>query len=260
MDFRIYVMSHERHDVKNQHTLSNFTDHLLEHTTLVVQGNQEFDYVDVADHFNVDLLVLPDNIKTLSPSIEFVGKGTSYEKFFIIDDDLKFAKRDELGSLYPINNSEGLDAMFDNLVNKLNEYPMVGVSARFGNNNVESDYKTATRQMCLHGLRKKEFMMVDHNRVVCRQDFDRILQYFQLGFCNWVDYTHTHDQPGSNINGGCSTYRTSEVLKEQAELLKELHPKYVTVVTKKTKSDWGVGGERVDVRIQWKKAYEDFNL
>ena len=40
-----------------------------------------------------------------------------------------------------------------------------------------------------------------------------------------------------------------------AHELEVLHPDYVTVVDKTTKTSWG-GGTRTDVRIAWKKAYE----
>tara|TARA_R110000822_G_scaffold84867_2_gene199006 strand:+ start:865 stop:1635 length:771 start_codon:yes stop_codon:yes gene_type:complete len=251
-------MSHERYNVKKQHTLSNLTEELLENTILVVQDSQKELYEDIAFEFNVELMVLPKHITTLSPSIEFVGYHTVEDKFFILDDDLKFAYREDINStkLTPCNDDEFiLGEMFELLILKLDTYPMVGVSARFGNNNFENSYKECTRQMCFHGFRKKEFLMVEHSRVLCRQDFDRTLQYLIRGWKNYVTYLYTHDQPGSNTEGGCSTYRDHKMLKEQAYKLQELHPDFVTVVKKKTKTSWK-GEERYDVRVQWKKAFE----
>ena len=39
--------------------------------------------------------------------------------------------------------------------------------------------------------------------------------------------------------------------------LAALHPDFVKVVEKYTKTSWG-GGIRTDVRIAWKKAYESY--
>jgi hypothetical protein len=44
-------------------------------------------------------------------------------------------------------------------------------------------------------------------------------------------------------------------MESSAKGLAELHPGFVKVVRKETKGAWG-GGERVDVQIQWKKAWE----
>ena len=152
---KIYIMSHARHDLKLQNTLTNLHEDLLSNVSLVVQDSQSWDYEPIAEHFNIDMIVLPPNITSLSPSIEYIGKTTKEDKFFILDDDLRFAMRDGLGGLININNSEELLFMFDHLEIMLDSYAMVGISARFGNNFMEKDYKLGTRQMCFHGFRKE---------------------------------------------------------------------------------------------------------
>jgi hypothetical protein len=64
------------------------------------------------------------------------------------------------------------------------------------------------------------------------------------------------NQAGSNLAGGCSTYRTMESQSKAAHALKERFPEFVNIVQKQTKTAWG-GQAREDVIIQWKAAYAE---
>ena len=262
----IYIPSSGRAHL--QHTLENLTPFLRARVRLVVQHSQREEYVEVAQKYNVgEFLVLPKNITTISPTRKWIVEHADSQfedKFFICDDDLKFAYREfwDLGDtkLTHCNHSSQLEIMFALLETKLDEYAHVGISARSGNNNVlpkeDGSYSTITRMMCLTGYQTEKAMMCEHNRVKCRSDFDLHLQLLRFGFPNWVSYDYCHDQPGSNTEGGCSVFRDADMLKEEAEHLAELHPGFVNVVEKKTKADWGVGGVRTDTIIYWKKAFE----
>jgi hypothetical protein len=79
------------------------------------------------------------------------------------------------------------------------------------------------------------------------------LQLLRAGYPNAVITEFVHNQAGSNTEGGCSAYRDAKMMESSARKLAKLHPGFVKVVTKETKTSWG-GGERVDVQIAWKKA------
>jgi hypothetical protein len=89
--------------------------------------------------------------------------------------------------------------------------------------------------------------------VVTKQDFHMTLSLLEHGYPNVVNFGWMQGQPGSNTDGGCSWYRTPEVMAAGAIRLKELHPDFVRIVEKETLHSWG-GGKRLDVNVSWKKA------
>jgi hypothetical protein len=100
--------------------------------------------------------------------------------------------------------------------------------------------------------------VIELGRVPVMEDFDLTLQLLRAGFPNRVSYEFCWNQRGSGSEGGCSTYRTGEMQAAAARRLAELHPDFVKVVTKSSKSNWKQGDmqERVDVIVQWRKAFE----
>ena len=86
------------------------------------------------------------------------------------------------------------------------------------------------------------------------EDFDVTLQLLRLGYPNLIHNWMVQNQGGSNSAGGCSEHRTLEKHGKAAERLAALHPGFVKVVEKQTKTAWG-GLPRKDVVVQWRKAY-----
>lgn len=93
-------------------------------------------------------------------------------------------------------------------------------------------------------------------RIPVMEDFDTQLQLMKRGYDGVSYYGIVQEQQGSNVSGGCSTYRTQDVQRAAAERLAALHPDCVTVVQKKLKKGWAgdMGAERTDVRVSWAKA------
>jgi len=93
-------------------------------------------------------------------------------------------------------------------------------------------------------------------RVPVMEDFDFQLQLMTKGYENVIYNRLVQDQYGSNIEGGCAEYRTPEVQAAAAAKLKELWPDIITITTRKPKRSWGTGmeGERVDVKVNWRRA------
>ena len=140
-------------------------------------------------------------------------------------------------------------------------YGHVGISDRNGNNRAEG--KTIEE---LVGENQRYIRVLaydldqcngkaEHGRVEVMEDFDIALQLLQNGVPCAVSFYYAQGQVQSNAPGGCSTYRTQEVQAEAAEQMKVLHPEFVRVVEKETKTAWG-WGSRKDVVISWKQAYE----
>lgn len=89
------------------------------------------------------------------------------------------------------------------------------------------------------------------NDVVLRQDFHMTLSLLERGYPNVIDYEFMSGQT-DGTPGGCQVYRSLEMLAEQAQLLADLHPEFVTIVEKERKGGFGVS---TDVRIAWMKAF-----
>lgn len=177
----------------------------------------------------------------------------------MLDDDISFFTRREdderlLQKAQPKDITAGLALM----EKTLGRFAHAAFAIREGANRNTEPFISNIR--CLRALGynakylKKEGVRFD--RLPVMEDFDVALQLLRKGYPSATINTLLQDQGASNAPGGCSTYRSMEVQAKGADGLKRLHPDFVTVVTKnaKSKDAWA---ERRDVRVQWKKAYEE---
>lgn len=180
-------------------------------------------------------------------------------KVLMLDDDLDFFvrrldDRTKLTKASPrdINNMlMACDAALD-------KYAHIGIATREGaNRNVEPIIENVRLLRAL-GYRADilKHLKVRFDRIPVMEDFDVALQLLERGHPSACINHWTQDQPGSNTEGGCSTYRTSEVQAQGAHGLSQRHPEFVTVIEKPPLKSGGWDGKpRTDVRIAWKKAY-----
>ncbi len=234
-----------------QITLNNLPENIRTQTVLSVQAHEASRYT------NLNCLVLPESIRTLPVTRQWLLDNISTRYLLIMDDDLSFfARKDKVPSRLYKNTMEDTGEMITVLHQKLEQYPMVGVSAREGNNRFADYQAECARSMRIFGLDLHVIKSVGarFDRTKTKEDMDMTLQLLRKGHKNCVLYNWANDHVSSNAPGGCATYRTFEMMEADAETLRELHPEFVTVVKKKTKTSWG-GSERTDVRVQWKKAF-----
>lgn len=179
------------------------------------------------------------------------------KRHVVFDDDLRFVRRTE-GTTLRQTTPRDIDEMFDWIRAKFDEgFIHGGISARQGNNWVKDSEKQIGREVRAHFydadyVRATPF---DFRNVQLRQDFHFTLSMLRRGEPNVICYEFAQDQANSDTPGGCSRYRTPQLMEEQAYALQALHPDYVKVVKKETKGSWG-GGVRTDVSIRWLKAFE----
>jgi hypothetical protein len=178
----------------------------------------------------------------------------------MLDDDLEFFERrvDDPTKLIKANGNS-VARMLSRLDGLAEKYAHGGISTREGANRDTSHVIENTR--CLRALFYDPHVMKKHNvrfdRVPVMEDFDVALQLLRLGYPSGKLNTWAQDQPGSNTEGGCSTYRTLAIQAKAAHTLARLHPDFVTVVEKPPLKSGGWSGEaRTDVRISWKKAFD----
>jgi len=178
-------------------------------------------------------------------------------RMVMMDDDLTFSTRreDDRTKAFP-STKHDLENMMGELRAKLSKFAHGGILAREGANRLaDSDIVFNTRVMRVLAVDAAEIVdrKIDYTRCTYMEDFDVTLQLLRQGMENFVLCDWWHNQPGSNAAGGCSAGRTLEKQAAAAHKLAKLHPDFVTVVQKETKTSWG-GAVRTDVRIAWKKA------
>lgn len=251
----ILIPTYGRSD--RQITWENLPEDIQARTILVVQEREKHLYANRSDIGRY--VALPDQIRGIHTTRQYLIDRLYPQPICMLDDDLEFAVRrtDEPTKFRSALGSEISD-MIHELQMELEVYPLVGVAVREGANRNTDDYMQATRQVRVHAIDTEFFRKnnIRFDRLPFMGDFDMTLQVLATGNPNLVLNQYVTNQGGSNTAGGCSETRTKEGLETAAKGLAALWPKYVQLVRKTTKTSWG-GGERVDVRVQWKRCYED---
>jgi TET-associated glycosyltransferase-like protein len=199
----------------------------------------------------------PKEIDGIGPTRQWIIDQAQDKKIVMLDDDIVFATRreDEPAKFRPSVDHE-LRLLFDSIDSHLDSFAHVGVSTREGGNRDTNSLVFNTRLLRILAyrtdvLRSEE---VRFDRLEFMEDFDVTLQLLRKGYSNVKINWIVHNQRSSNAPGGCSTYRTLEKQSQAAKGLASLHPKFVAVVQKTTKTAWN-GATRDDVIIQWKRAF-----
>lgn len=202
--------------------------------------------------------VLECPARGIAPVRQWILENAPARYALMVDDDLGFGRRryDAPGKFTQCWDGD-IELIFDRLRLMLDQTPIVGLDSRNGGN--RSPVPATTGRFwditCVdRRVVEKEGFRMDRNNLM--EDFDFQLQFLRRGYRPWRLTTHYKMDEGSNSAGGCSTYRDLEMQAKAAHRLKELHPDFVTIVTKEAKS-WGGGMEsRTDVRVAWAKAFK----
>lgn len=261
---KIYIHTSGRATLTEQRTLGTMfgaSKKNLRRVSLVVQASQAKDYELIASSNGVNMLVLPPEITRLSETRQHL-LDISEKVFVMMDDDLLFfERRKDDDTKFSKIHGEQVFEMFDTLEDRMKGFAHGGILAREGGNRIvgkQNVYATRMMRVLAYDPKKVRKVGARFDRMVTKQDFDMTLQLLRAGYPNILMADYVQGQYGdgcSNAPGGCSVYRTPEMMDASAHKLAELHPGFVTVVQKESKVSWG-GGVRTDVNIQWKKALQ----
>lgn len=235
---------------------------------LVVPEREAEEYRQAHLASAVNILGVPDCLKGIHNTRQFITDFCPEKYCFQLDDDMSFVRRlpkwrpdwAKFDETFQSHDAEKVGEIFDLMEGMLRTYRHVGISARQGNNHVkEREWKLVTRMNNAYGhdVDVLEDLGIRWDRLEVMEDFYVTLSLLTAGYPNAVNVDYAWNQRGSGAVGGCSSYRNNEVQDRCARELHRLFPEYVTVVTKKSKSSWQGMEERTDVRIQWKKAFEN---
>ena len=183
----------------------------------------------------------------------------------MLDDDLVFAKfREDEPKLTRIEKSpELMTDMLDKVQSVFDQgFNCVGIQFRSGaNRNWPAEYKDNTRIHTAMGFKTatlhKHNIRFNEPGIALMEDMHVVVSLLKLGYPNRSICGFTYDQPASNAPGGCSEYRTLDKMYEVSHKMQELHAPFVKAVRKQTTDRWtGMGNDRWDITVQWKKAFE----
>jgi hypothetical protein len=266
---KLQLLIHTHGRKNDQLTVQCLGKELMDRTTIICPQKEYNTIRYLRDDFNV--VAQPNDEWKLPEKRDWTLKHwheMGYTKIMLLDDDLRFATRvsDDDWHLREIKGQELLDE-FLRLEEKLGpEYPHVGFGIRQGNNNIKDPgWRIATKQVCTLGyyvpIVVKE---VRWDNLILRTDFSATLQLLLKGYPNAIWDRTVADQKEFDAPGGCSRYRTLELLNEQAEVFASLYPGYVSLTKReyneKTKDKGSKRKEtatRIETVIQWQKAYEE---
>lgn len=236
------------------HTLLYTAQHPV---TLVVTPAE----YDLYKRHHPGIPILTPDIKGIAKTRQFIIDTTPHQYIFFADDDGRFFVRPDLAlpKLVSIkDNPEEQTKMWSAVFRALRSFPMVGVSYRSGNNHVNARHKDNTKLFSFWGVdvHKIRELGINIGHMNVMEDFYLNLSLLTRGYRTRCYYKWAWDQQTSNAPGGCSVYRTLDYHNAGARQLHAAFPEFVTLVSKKPKSGWFGDQERLDVRVQWKKAYQ----
>lgn len=252
MNGRIFIPTMGRLD--KQRTLQSIPKSLLDNVSLVCPANE---VKPLERNHKVKAVACP--AKGIAATRQWILDTCGTPVCTMIDDDQWFFKR--IGStvkLEPMDPADVGDLLVE-MEHLALVYPMVGLSARQGNNHHEEEWIALNSRVHNHyaldvaTLAKHD---IRFDRMKLMEDFYVNLSLLTTGYETAKVINRCWNQSESNSAGGCSGYRDAAMQKEASFFLAESFPGIVQVVEKKTKTGWFEGGIRYDVRIQWKKAME----
>lgn len=217
----------------------------------------------------VNVVGIPEDYAGISRTREYIlttlAKQNKARSVFMVDDDLSFCHRPVLDKPdMPYINSSAYDmhCMIETLTLWIEQGSAhVGLISRQANRKTGIEYQEPGRMMNAYAYDAKIIQKlmtqgkVALGRVPVMEDFDLTLQLIRLGYPSRVSCQYAWTQT-SNMDGGCSSYRTAEVQAAAARKLAELHAPFVQIVEREAKTWQNDLTSRVDVRVAWKKAYE----
>ncbi len=262
---RIYIPTRDR--LRVQRTWNFLPEELRKNAALVCSASES------AVHMKQNRSVMACPVQGISGVRQWLV-DLEKEKFVMTDDDHYMYRRVSPSSP-KLRKADGRDlvVLYSRIEKLLDEYPMVGVSARQGNDaylglrdggriyEIRPGLTLNKRTCNMYGIRpdvlKKEGIRFDE--VPLMEDMHVCLSLIARGYNVALITEFAWNQEASGVAGGCSSYRSYELQREAALKLARLHRPFVTVVKKLSKDKDGknwktVGAERFDVRVDWTGA------
>lgn len=259
---KIYIPTRARWG--SQITYGELTPALRTRTTLVCDLEQRppaYMYEKLAMQGS-EIKIVPETVKGIAATRQYILDNCLEPHLVMLDDDLRFFTRNAERKIVKAPPAD-IDAMFGLLEAWLQQgYAHASITPRFLNWQDTEPYKDTTRMMHVLAYNVPMVRAAGASFIegvpedFSMDDFHMTLQLFRAGLANRVDLAHCTSPSPSNSAGGASTWRSLASHNASAQRLADLHAPYVRV---KRKQDWQgmASGERLDVVVQWQRAYAD---
>jgi hypothetical protein len=177
----------------------------------------------------------------------------------LMDDDLYFLRRVAPTDIRQRSSPGVQDAvdMFERIQHYFDQgYAHGGISIRSGNNRTPGVFAENTRVMDIHFYDARTFVeeRISLAETPVMGDFHATLSLLELGYPNVLDCEFMSGQQ-DHTPGGCSRYRTVEMLRETAEKMARIHAPFVKVRYKTVKNSLAPQATLPDVTVYWKKSF-----
>lgn len=240
--------------ITRQETLKNLPDPVGEKVELWVQAHE---YENSCLYYD-GVHCLPEHIRTLGATRQFLVDLYWGEKIVLMDDDLTFYWRADPDKWQlTIPPADELASFFaDELDDTLDRYAHVGLSGREGQNRESAYAVENTRYMRFLAYNTAlwpQDRRVRMDRVDGMSDFDVNMQLLRAGLPNRVFYRWAQGQRATQTPGGMAGQRTRETHFAEVRQMCEMHPGLI-VPRKKVNVSAGAFGVRDEVTVAWKMA------
>jgi hypothetical protein len=212
-----------------------------------------------------EIISVPEAYRGIARKREWIitklAPKRNVRNLLVVDDDLWFCRRPNISEPYMPYIHEDVFHMH-RMVEMLTSWLEMGIVhagliSRQANRVLDTRWQQPGRQMNVHAFNVEAINKIPlkWGRVPVMEDFDITLQLLNMGYVNRISCRYAWTTT-SNMDGGCSSYRTADLQTAAAHKLAKLHPGIVTVVEKTAKTWKNQLGQRTDVRVSWQKAYQ----
>lgn len=222
---RIAIPSRSRATL--QKTIHNLSSDIWPWIHIVVPGSQYAEY-RANIPAEIDIFMAGDQAGVREKRA-FILNMTSTGKVIMMDDDLRFYRRSEDGKKFPPASRKDTIEMVEEIERTLDIYPMVGLTDKFMSQTKPRGFVECQRFNQVLGFNRDLFphpwpkFRIQHD-----EEHDIHLQFLTRGHKTAV-ITEWSKGDYPNSKGGCSEWRTPEVLRATHQTLMELWPGIVSI-------------------------------
>lgn len=256
--------------VENEYTLSKLSKYIDK--TLISCHSCEKEalkqlFPDALDIIENDYLIG----KKRHDAILYAKEKLGAENILFMDDNLRFSnfalyKWNERG-VYANNVKMKEEEIIDKYIERVFRYLEMGyglVGCMFAGSSVfgkDEDEYWPGRMFGTYGLNIEKYTSTEYtfDKTDCHEDF-----YVQIGMVmSKIDIKTINDicfnkVKGANAKGGCSTFRSLEVIEKASKMLVDTFPNYVKFRLKKAYKNMDEDKMQLSVEVYFKKLYKDF--
>lgn len=240
--------SHRRITLNEFHLLSLHRKGVVRLTVLVPECEKHLWEEEVPTH------VVPDDFRFEDIRQHIADHFVDSTQHFVMDDDLIIYRKTGKTTKERITDEVDVEGFFNHMKGMMQRYKHGGVATVSSHHFSEVGTNECERVQWAHFYDRAAQEHVRYTDAPEYEDMHMTLSLIKTGVTNGVSYHYVLGS-SNNSSGGCSRYRTLETQNGYAMTFHNLHPKYVRLMKPKYSTVWK--GEKISVRVSWKKALRD---